>query len=71
MIVLFLQQGTDFQYLPREGFGWTNASYQVGLEFITQFQRRALGTLTSPESFFYGKKAGQIVPAAGAEGLGA
>ena len=39
-------QGTDFQYLPREGFGWTNASYQVGLNFITQFQRRALGTLT-------------------------
>lgn len=30
----------------------TNASYQVGLSIITQFQRRALGALTPPDSFF-------------------
>ncbi|CEQ41828.1 SPOSA6832_03585, partial [Sporobolomyces salmonicolor] len=30
----------------------TNASYQVGLTMITQFQRRALGALTPPETFF-------------------
>ncbi|GAA5887332.1 hypothetical protein JCM6882_002495 [Rhodosporidiobolus microsporus] len=45
-------QGTDFHLIPREGFGWTNSSYQVGLSFLTQFQRRALGALTPPESFF-------------------
>ncbi|BGP38412.1 alpha,alpha-trehalase nth1 [Rhodotorula kratochvilovae] len=45
-------QGTDFHLIPREGFGWTNASYQVGLSIITQFQRRALGALTPPDTFF-------------------
>ncbi|GAA5852877.1 hypothetical protein JCM5353_001228, partial [Sporobolomyces roseus] len=45
-------QGTDFALIPREGFGWTNASYQVGLSMITQYQRRALGALTPPETFF-------------------
>ncbi|BGP14321.1 hypothetical protein JCM10213_004448 [Rhodosporidiobolus nylandii] len=45
-------QGTDFHLIPREGFGWTNASYQIGLSYLTQFQRRALGTLTPPETFF-------------------
>lgn len=45
-------QGTDFHLIPREGFGWTNASYQVGLTFITQLQRRALGALTPPDVFF-------------------
>ncbi|GAA5828689.1 hypothetical protein JCM3766R1_003790 [Sporobolomyces carnicolor] len=52
-------QGTDFALIPREGFGWTNASYQVGLSMITQYQRRALGALTPPETFFRtGKVAG-------------
>ncbi|SCV67679.1 BQ2448_5290 [Microbotryum intermedium] len=45
-------QGTDFALIPREGFGWTNASYQLGLDVITLHQRRALGTLTSPDVFF-------------------
>ncbi|GAA5983817.1 hypothetical protein JCM11641_005204 [Rhodosporidiobolus odoratus] len=45
-------QGTDFHLIPREGFGWTNSSYQIGLSILTQFQRRALGALTAPESFF-------------------
>lgn len=45
-------QGTDFKYLPREGFGWTNASYAVGLTYLTEHQKRALGTLTSPDVLF-------------------
>ncbi|KAK4058296.1 alpha,alpha-trehalase nth1 [Microbotryomycetes sp. JL221] len=48
-------QGTDFVLLPREGFGWTNSSYQIGLGVITEFQKRALGALTPPDQFFYGK----------------
>ena len=51
-------QGTDFHLIPREGFGWTNSSYQVGLSVITQAQRRALGALTPPDSFF---RAGNVV----------
>ncbi|KAK4699912.1 alpha,alpha-trehalase, partial [Phenoliferia sp. Uapishka_3] len=51
-------QGTDFHMIPREGFGWTNASYQIGLEYITPHQRRALGTLTPPDVFFHGKRGG-------------
>jgi len=44
--------GVDFKYVPKEGFGWMNASYQVGLRYITSHMKRALGTLTSPEQFF-------------------
>ncbi|KAI8991915.1 neutral trehalase [Mycotypha africana] len=44
--------GTDFKYVPREGFGWMNASYQIGLSIITTQMRRALGTCTSPDAFF-------------------
>lgn len=49
-------QGTMFHLIPREGFGWTNASYQVGLQYLTQWQKRALGALTPPDTFFYGKR---------------
>ncbi|GAA93898.1 hypothetical protein E5Q_00544 [Mixia osmundae IAM 14324] len=45
-------QGVDFQYVPVGGFGWTNASYQIGLTLMTSHQRRALGALTKPEVFF-------------------
>uniref|UniRef100_A0A1D1XJN9 Trehalase n=1 Tax=Anthurium amnicola TaxID=1678845 RepID=A0A1D1XJN9_9ARAE len=44
--------GTDFKFVPREGFGWMNASYQVGLSYLTHHMERALGTCTSPEVFF-------------------
>lgn len=44
--------GVDFKFIPREGFGWMNASYQVGLSYITSHMRRALGTCTSPDLFF-------------------
>jgi alpha,alpha-trehalase len=44
--------GVDFKYVPREGFGWMNASYQIGLSILTKQMRRALGTCTSPDIFF-------------------
>ncbi|KAI9321904.1 trehalase-domain-containing protein [Dichotomocladium elegans] len=44
--------GTDFQFVPREGFGWMNASYQIGLTVINTQMRRALGTCTHPDLFF-------------------
>ncbi|KAJ2598904.1 alpha,alpha-trehalase nth1 [Coemansia sp. RSA 1722] len=44
--------GVDFKHVPREGFGWMNASYQVGLTYLTTHMRRALGMLTPPDMFF-------------------
>ncbi|KAI8064528.1 trehalase-domain-containing protein [Gongronella butleri] len=44
--------GVDFKYVPREGFGWMNASYQIGLSLITTQMRRALGACTHPDLFF-------------------
>ncbi|KAJ3327762.1 alpha,alpha-trehalase nth1, partial [Blyttiomyces sp. JEL0837] len=44
--------GTDFKFVVKEGFGWMNASFQVGLTYLTKHMRRALGTLTPPEQFF-------------------
>ena len=38
--------------IPREGFGWMNAAYQVGLSFLTTHMRRAVAACTSPEVFF-------------------
>lgn len=38
--------------VPREGFGWMNAAYQVGLSFLTSHMRRAVAACTSPEVFF-------------------
>ncbi|EKM78638.1 hypothetical protein AGABI1DRAFT_107154 [Agaricus bisporus var. burnettii JB137-S8] len=45
-------QGIDFKMVPREGFGWMNAAYQVGLTFLTTHMRRAVAACTSPEVFF-------------------
>ncbi|KAN0092931.1 glycoside hydrolase family 37 protein [Tylopilus felleus] len=45
-------QGLDFEMVPREGFGWMNSSYQVGLSFLTTHMRRAVAACTSPEVFF-------------------
>ncbi|KAL4064454.1 glycoside hydrolase family 37 protein [Scleroderma yunnanense] len=45
-------QGIDFKLVPREGFGWMNAAYQVGLSFLTMGMRRAVAACTSPEVFF-------------------
>ncbi|KAJ4500920.1 alpha,alpha-trehalase-neutral trehalase [Lentinula lateritia] len=45
-------QGIDFKMVPREGFGWMNAAYQVGLSFLNSHMRRAVAACTSPEVFF-------------------
>ncbi|KAG8716154.1 alpha,alpha-trehalase nth1 [Ceratobasidium sp. 394] len=45
-------QGIDFKMIPREGFGWMNSAYQVGLSFLTTHMRRAVAACTSPEVFF-------------------
>ncbi|HET7292441.1 MAG TPA: trehalase family glycosidase [Vicinamibacteria bacterium] len=34
--------GTEFDYITKEGFGWMNASYQVGLSLLTPEQRSRL-----------------------------
>lgn len=39
----------------------TNASYQIGLATISPHQRRALGTLAPPDTFFYGGRNGRSV----------
>ncbi|KAF7311296.1 Trehalase [Mycena kentingensis (nom. inval.)] len=44
--------GVDFKMVPREGFGWMNAAYQVGLSFLDTRMRRALSACTPPELFF-------------------
>lgn len=44
--------GTDFKLVPKEGFGWMNASYQVGLSLLNRNERRALELLLVPERVF-------------------
>ncbi|KAI8140139.1 neutral trehalase [Fennellomyces sp. T-0311] len=44
--------GVDFKYVTREGFGWMNASYQLGLQLLNTQMRRALGMVTDPDTFF-------------------
>ncbi|PGH15354.1 neutral trehalase [Helicocarpus griseus UAMH5409] len=44
-------QGGDFKGVSREGFGWVNASFVYGLEFLNAHMRRALGAITPFETF--------------------
>ena len=44
--------GTQFQYITREGFGWMNASYQVGLHLLPEHLRDNLERLVPPEQIF-------------------
>ena len=44
--------GTEFDYITREGFGWMNASYQVGLSLLSEDLRAALEDGTPPEELF-------------------
>ena len=41
--------GTQFDYITREGFGWMNASYQVGLALLPEPLRAKLDRLIPPE----------------------
>ena len=44
--------GTEFSYITKEGFGWVNASYQVGLTILPEEPKRQLEQLTPPEKIF-------------------
>jgi alpha,alpha-trehalase len=44
--------GTKFAYITREGFGWMNASYQLGLALLPKHLRRQLDALIPPEWLF-------------------
>ena len=41
--------GTKFDYITREGFGWTNASFQVGFGLLRPSLRDTLNRLVPPE----------------------
>lgn len=43
---------TKFSYITREGFGWTNASCQVGLMKLPQKLRKKLNQMILPEWIF-------------------
>ena len=44
--------GTKFSYITKEGFGWMNASYQVGLNLLPLDSREKLEKLIPPEWLF-------------------
>lgn len=44
--------GTKFSYITREGFGWTNASYKVGLSLLPENLKEKLNQLIPPEWLF-------------------
>lgn len=45
-------QGTDFEYISREGFGWMNASFQFGLQLLNSELKKELNLLTNPNVLF-------------------
>ena len=45
-------QGTDFNYISYGGFGWMNASYQLGLSILNRELIDNLNTLIDPDSIF-------------------
>lgn len=44
--------GMDFQIYPKEGFGWVNASYQIGWSLLSPGLKKALKDLKAPEEVF-------------------
>jgi alpha,alpha-trehalase len=44
--------GIKFSYLTREGFGWTNASYLIGLKILPDKYVKRLNLLIPPEYIF-------------------
>lgn len=44
--------GTKFDYITKEGFGWMNASYQIGLKLLPSDLRVNLEQLVPPEWIF-------------------
>jgi alpha,alpha-trehalase len=45
-------QGTDFEYISREGFGWMNASFQLGLSLLNEGLKVKLNLLINPNDLF-------------------
>jgi alpha,alpha-trehalase len=41
--------GTKFDYITREGFGWTDASFEVGMNFLSPEERSELEELKPPD----------------------
>ena len=41
-------QGTHFEYITREGFGWMNASFQLGMRLLSDDLKVELNRLTLP-----------------------
>jgi len=48
--------GVDFKCLSKEGFGWMNASFEVGITYLTREQKMALGALIHPDQYFNNNK---------------
>ncbi len=44
--------GTEFDYITTSGFGWMNASYQLGLSLLAQEYRTQLDKLIDPDQLF-------------------
>ncbi|WP_299432431.1 trehalase family glycosidase [uncultured Aquimarina sp.] len=44
--------GTEFDYITPSGFGWMNASYQLGLSFLNEKLRIELDKLVEPDDIF-------------------
>lgn len=44
--------GTAFDYITTSGFGWMNASYQLGLHLLSNEQRANLDLLIDPDQLF-------------------
>ncbi|WP_423819933.1 trehalase family glycosidase [Salinimicrobium sp. TIG7-5_MAKvit] len=42
--------GTEFDYITTSGFGWMNASYQLGLELLPKQYRERLNELVTPKN---------------------
>ncbi len=46
-------QGTDFEYISREGFGWMNASFQFGMQLLDKNLKTELNNLTHPDAILF------------------
>jgi alpha,alpha-trehalase len=44
--------GVHFEYVPDGGFGWTNASFQTGLGYLSPHRRHSLNRMVPPEWLF-------------------
>lgn len=44
--------GTEFDYITKSGFGWMNASYQLGLKLLPMGLREKLDSFVAPENLF-------------------